>query len=251
MKNSTYEKNVKIKRIFAYFSLMVVILIIAFLTYFLGVRFMSITSSDVGFEEFIQSYGAYGIFVAIGLQIIQVFIALIPGEVVEIALGFAYGWFGGALVCLTGVAIGSALIFLLVKKFGIKIVQYFVSIDKINDLKIINSEKRLQRLTFLLYFIPGTPKDLLTYFFGLTRISLREFLTITIFARIPTVISSTVGGNLIGSGHYIKAIILFVITAVVSILGLKAYQIIMKKLKEKHEKGTRFFSSDSFKKRNN
>ncbi len=249
MKNSPCENNAKPKRVFAYFSLAAVIFIVAFLTYFLGIRFISITSNDVGFKDFIRNYGAYGIFVAIGLQIIQVFIALIPGEVIEVAIGFAYGWFGGAIVCLSGVAIGSALIFLLVKKFGTKIVQYFVSIDKINDLKIINSEKRLQRLTFLLYFIPGTPKDLLTYFFGLTRISLREFLSITIFARIPTVISSTVGGNLIGSGHYIKAVILFVITSLISLLGLKVYQIIIKKIKKKHESGTRFFSPDKFKRK--
>ncbi len=249
MKDFMHGKSEKHKRIFAYISLLLVFVIIAFLTYFLGIRFMAIASNNVDFRDYIQSYGAYGIFVAIGLQIVQVFIALIPGEVVEIGLGFAYGWLGGAIVCLTGVAIGSALIFLLVKKFGIKILEYFVSIDKINDLKIINSEKRLQRLTFILYFIPGTPKDLLTYFFGLTRMNLQEFLSITIFARIPTVISSTVGGNLIGSRHYIKAIILFIVTAIVSLLGLKAYQIIIKKLKKKHQSGIRFFSSDNFKKK--
>ena len=249
MENPIHEKSAKRKRIFACLSLLVVLIIIAFLTYFLGIRFMSIASDGVGFKDFIQSYGTYGIFVAVGIQIIQVFIALIPGEVVEVGIGFAYGWFWGSLVCLGGVTVGSALIFLLVKRFGIKILEYFMSTDKINDLRIINSEERLKRLTFLLYFIPGTPKDLLTYFFGLTRMTLKEFLTITIFARIPTVLSSTVGGNLIGSGHYFRAIALFVIIALLSFLGLKAYRTVIRKLKKKHESGTRFFSSEKLKRK--
>lgn len=247
MKNTSSQKLAKRKRVFAVLSLVAIVGIIAFLTYFLAVRFMDLASTDMGFNDFIQSYGAYGIFVAIGLQVLQVFIALIPGEVLEIGLGFAYGWFGGTLVCLLGVAIGSALIFLLVKKFGIRLVEIFVSIDKINELKFINSEHKLRRLTFILYFIPGTPKDLITYFIGLTRMTLSEFLTITIFARIPTVVSSTVGGNLIGGGHYVKAVVLFVITGIISLLGLKLYNIIMQKIKRKAENGIHILPK-SFKK---
>ncbi len=235
MKDNPSQKLVRRKRAFAILSVAVILALVAFLTYFLAVRFMKIASSDVEFRDFIQGYGAFGIFVAVGLQVIQVFIALIPGEVVEIGLGFAYGWFGGTLVCLLGVAIGSALIFLLVKKFGIRLVEIFVSLDRINELKFINNEQKLHRLTFILYFIPGTPKDLITYFIGLTRMNLSEFLTITIFARIPTVVSSTVGGNLIGSGQYIKAVILFVITAAVSLAGLQLYDVMMKKIKKKSE----------------
>jgi uncharacterized membrane protein YdjX (TVP38/TMEM64 family) len=124
-----------------------------------------------------------------------------------------------------------------------------MSSDKINDLKIINSEKRLHTLTFFLYFIPGTPKDLLTYFFGLTRMTLKEFLAITIFARIPTVVSSTFGGNLISSGHYIKAVVLFVVVAFLSLLGLNLYRGMMKKLKKKYEGTVHFFSHEKFKRK--
>jgi len=243
VKDNSSKKLVRRKRIFAASSIVAILALVAFLTYFLAVRFMKIASSNVEFRDFIQSYGAFGVFVAIGLQIVQVFIALIPGEVVEIGLGFAYGWFGGTLVCLIGVGIGSALIFLLVKKFGMRLVEIFVSLDKINELKLINNEKKLHRLTFILYLIPGTPKDLITYFIGLTRMNLSDFLTITIFARIPTVVSSTVGGNLIGSGQYYKAVILFVVSAALSLAGLQLYDGIMKKIKRKSDNKIRVFSS--------
>lgn len=228
------------KRIVALLSLGVIIILVTFLTYFLIIKFKDIGSSGAEFRRFIQGYGAAGIFVAVGIQVLQVVVALIPGEVVEIGIGFSYGWFWGTLVCLLGVSIGSAFTFLMVKKFGIKMVELFVSTDKINELKFINSERKLRRTTFILFFIPGTPKDLLTYFVGLTRMTLGEFLGITLFARIPSVVSSTVGGNFIGDGEYLGALIMFVATGIVSLVGIKIYDILIKRIRKKAESAKEF-----------
>ena len=138
-------------------------------------------------------------------------------------MGYAFGAIEGTLLCLAGVALVSVPIFLLVKSVGVKAVELFISRDKIDSLRFINSEKRLKRLVFLLYFIPGTPKDLFTYFVGLTRLRLHEFLVITLIARIPSVISSTVGGNLIQKENYIGAVLLFVVTGAVSLGGMVLY----------------------------
>ncbi len=230
------ERLLKRKRIFALISIAVVICLVSFLTYFLAVKFSKIAKSGEEFRDFIQSYGAYGTLVAVGIQIVQVFIALIPGEFVEIGMGYAYGWFEATLFSLLGVAVGSALIFSLVKRFGIRLVEIFVSTDKINRLRFISSEEKLNRLTFILFLIPGTPKDLLTYFIGLTRMNLKDFLGITLFARIPSVVSSTVGGNFIGEGKYGEAVILFVVTAFLSFAGIKIYNVILKKIEEKAKK---------------
>lgn len=237
------EMRLKKKRIFTLVSVLIVLCLVSFLTYFLAVRFSRIAKSGEEFRDFIQSYGGYGSFIAVGIQILQVFIALIPGEFVEIGMGYAYGWFEATLLSLLGVAIGSSMIFLLVKKFGIRIVEVFVSTDKINQLKFISSEEKLNRLTFILFFVPGTPKDLLTYFIGLTRMNLKDFLVITIFARIPSLVSSTVGGNLIGNREYLKAVILFAVTGAVSLIGLKLYNVVMKKLYEKAKKRGHLFKS--------
>ena len=107
------------------------------------------------------------------------------------------------------------------------------NLEKINKLKFIESEEKLNRLTFILFFIPGTPKDLLTYFVGLTRMTLKDFLAITLFARIPSVVSSTIGGNFIGDEKYMEAVILFVVTGIVSVLGIKIYNSIVKKVEVK------------------
>lgn len=237
------KKLLKRKRIVAVLSLIIVLCLVSFLTYFLAIRFSKIAKSGEEFRDFIRSYGAWGGVVAVGVQVLQVFIALIPGEFVEIGMGYAYGWFEATVLCLIGVAIGSSMIFMLVKKFGIRFVEIFVSTDKINTMRFISSEEKLHRFTFILFFIPGTPKDLITYFIGLTRMTLKDFLGITLFARIPSLVSSTVGGNFIGDGKYLHALILLAVTAVVSLIGLKLYNMLLKKIEQRvKRRGKKKFS---------
>ena len=229
-KEASSQRLLKRKKILAIVSVLVVLALASFLSYFLILRFSKIAKTGEEFRDYIRSFGAWGVFVAIGIQILQVFIALIPGEFVEIGMGYAYGWLYGTLLSLLGVAIGSAMIFILVKKYGVRLVEIFVSTDKINKHRFIESEEKLNRLTFILFFIPGTPKDLLTYFVGLTRMTLKDFLGITLFARIPSIISSTVGGNFIGDRKYIEAVVLFMVTGLVSLLGIKIYRTILAKV---------------------
>ena len=123
--------------------------------------------------------------------------------------------------------ISSALIFLLVKKVGVALVEMFVPREKIQQLRFINSEQKLKRLVFLLFFIPGTPKDILTYFVGLTDMKLSEFLLITLTARIPSLVSSTISGQMLGDKQFLTAGIVYAITCAVSILGYFCYKRIL------------------------
>jgi uncharacterized membrane protein YdjX (TVP38/TMEM64 family) len=126
-------------------------------------------------------------------------------------------------------AIGSTIVFLLTRRFGAKMAEIFISREKINDFRFINTEKKRDGLIFLLFFIPGTPKDLLTYFVGLTDIKLSSFLTISLVAHIPSVLSSTFGGHLLGEGNYWGAVILYAIIGGLSVLGLWLYRVILRR----------------------
>lgn len=214
--------KLRIKRILALTAFIVFISVLCFLTYFFAVRLGEL--KDVrDFKEYISSFGIYSVLAGFILQILQVFVALIPGEIIEVGLGFTYGAVFGTLLCYAGLFVATSIVFLAVKKLGIKFVELFISNDKINSLgfvkKNINNPSRLQKIAFILFFIPGTPKDLFTYFFGLTPMKYSEFMTVSLLARIPSVISSTVGGNLIASGNYFAAILLFAATGIVSICG--------------------------------
>ena len=102
-------------------------------------------------------------------------------------------------------------------------VEVFVDIEKINQLRFLNTDKKRDLLIFLAFFIPGTPKDLLTYFVGLTEIKLGTFLVLSMIARIPSIVSSTFGGHLLGEGEYLLAIAIYAVTAIISLLGILGY----------------------------
>lgn len=213
-----YERR---RKILAGISLAVVVLLVVFVTLFVSRWLSSFSRED--FRDYVRSFGALAPAVMLGLQILQVFIALIPGELVESAAGFILGPWLGTLVCYLGIALASALILTLTRRYGVKLVEVFISREKINELRFLSTEQKRNALIFLLFFIPGTPKDLLTYFVGLTDIKLGTFLLLSMVARIPSVLTSTFGGHLLGEERYIGAVILYGITGLLSLIGLLGY----------------------------
>ncbi len=223
------------RRVITTVSLVVIVLLVLALTWGLYRQLQRIGSTPADFKSFIESFGFAGVLVALGIQILQVIIALVPGELVEIGLGSAFGALQGTLLCMLGVALASTMVFLATKRWGIRLVELFFPTEKIDSLRFINSEKKLKRTVFLLFFIPGTPKDLLTYFVGLTRMKLSDFLVISLLARIPSVVTSTIGGNLISERDYVAAVIVFAVTGAVSLLGILLYDRIVKCKAQKRE----------------
>ena len=212
-------------------SVAVVVILAGLATWFIAGWLTSFSQDE--FRDYIRSFGVLGWLVLLGLQFLQVFIALIPGELLETAAGYAFGPIAGTLICYAGVAIASSLVFMLTRKFGVKLVEVFISREKINQLRFINTQRKRNNLVFWLFFIPGTPKDLLTYFVGLTDMKLHVFLAISLTARIPSVISSTFGGHLLGEGQYWGAALLYGITGVLSLIGLHIYNRILRRKQEK------------------
>ena len=153
----------------------------------------------------------------------QVLVAVIPGEPLEMAAGFAFGPVEGTLICLGGISLGSMIVFGLVRLFGIKLVEVFFSREKIDSLKIMQNPKRVFLVTAALMIMPGTPKDLLTYCAGLTGISWTTWLLLSTVGRIPSVITSTLGGHAVAEGRYLQAGIIFLITALLCGVGLYVF----------------------------
>lgn len=155
----------------------------------------------------------------------QVVVAIIPGEPLELAGGYMFGGLEGTILCMGGIAAGSALVFGAVKLFGRRLVEIFFSREKIESLRsrMVRNPKRLVLVTVMLMTLPGTPKDLLTYCAGLTPIPFGTWMLISTVCRIPSVVSSTVGGGAIGNGDYAAAAIIFTLTAVLCIGGLWVY----------------------------
>lgn len=193
--------------------------------------FMNIGTEEgrVLMQKQIYDLGAWGVFMFLGLQILQVVIALIPGEPVEIIGGVLYGGFWGMCLCLLGLLIGTVAVYYMVKKVGKPLVNAFVTDEQLQKFKFLQSESKLETIIFVLFLIPGTPKDTLTYFVPLTKIKPLKFFIIATFARIPSVISSTIAGEFMGHGKWVMMVVVFAAAALIGVAGI----MINKKLMEK------------------
>jgi uncharacterized membrane protein YdjX (TVP38/TMEM64 family) len=164
----------------------------------------------------------------------QVVVAIIPGEPFELAAGYAFGAIEGALICMAAIYAASILIFLIVKRFGRPVIELFFEPERIDEVKLFRKPGKLNALMFILMFIPGTPKDILTYLAGLTPMKLSIWL-IVVSARLPSVVTSTVSGGLVGSGDYLFALTVFGVTAVVALLGVLLYRWLNRRAERKED----------------
>ncbi|MBQ4354635.1 MAG: TVP38/TMEM64 family protein [Clostridia bacterium] len=224
--------SLKRRRILAAGAVVLYLLLCALLFTYIGKPFLSMLDEPGQFQAWVQTHGVLGPLVYFLMTVLQVFVAVIPGEPLEIAAGYTFGWLGGTLLCTAGIALGQTVVFLLIKKFGVKALELFISREKLMSVRFIRQAGNSFRLLFVLFFIPGTPKDILVYCAGLLPIDLKSFLLITITARLPSIVTSAIGGSALGDGNYLFAAAVFVVTSCVSIGGLILYSRI-KKILEK------------------
>lgn len=191
---------------------------------FVGRPLIQYISEPEQFREWVDQNGLMGRLAFVSMVALQIFVAVIPGEPMEIGAGYAFGTLEGTLLCMAGSLIGSTLVFLFVRKCGIRAVEVFFPNEKINSLQFLQNKKRLNLWTFIVFFIPGTPKDILSYCLGLTSMKMSTWLLISTFARIPSIITSTLGGDALGMGKRDVAILVFVITLFISAGGLLVYR---------------------------
>ena len=179
--------------------------------------------------NFIRMKEYTGIAIFIMIQIIQVIIFIIPGEFIEIVGGMIYGPVFGYLLCQIGMIIATILIYYLVKYLGYDFIQGIIGEKKLGEFTFLKNEKKLEIIIFILYFIPGTPKDALTFLVPFTNISLKKFILISTIARFPTVISSTLVGSQFQQGNYKQALYIFVFIGIISLVGIVFNKYYLKK----------------------
>ena len=206
------------------FAIVVALLFIAAVGYLVGKPMVEFVREPERFRAWVDSSGFMSRVIFVGMVVFQLVIALIPGEPLEMGAGYAFGAWEGTILCIIGCVIGSALVFLFVRRFGVKLVEVFFPREKIRSLRFLQDSRRLNLLTFIVFFIPGTPKDLLSYFIGLTDMKLGTWLLITAVARIPSIVTSTVTGDALGLKNYQFALIAFGVTLALSLLGILVYR---------------------------
>jgi uncharacterized membrane protein YdjX (TVP38/TMEM64 family) len=224
----------KQKRWIAGTGIFLFLLLSVLICIFAGKPLIQFVQEPERFRAWVDEQGILAPIAFLGMLVLQIVVAVIPGEPLEIAAGYAFGAVEGTLLCLSGAFLGRVAVFLLVRKLGARAVDVFFPLDKLNELKFLQNKRRLTLWVFFLFFLPGTPKDVLCYVVGLTDLPLRSWLIISAIAPLPSIVTSTIGGDALGMGDYDFALLVFVITVVISGLGLLAYHLICR-TKERSE----------------
>ena len=219
------------RNIYLIISIAVAVTLMAIGTLVFGERIVSAAKDPEKFRDFLGSNPIDSSLIFLGIQFVQVLFAFIPGEFVEVGAGYAFGWLWGTLLCLVGVAVATLLIFSLTRLLGRKFTNIMIDSKDLKRLNFLNDKKKLTFILFLLYFIPGTPKDLITYFAGITKVKFGTFMLISTVGRIPSVLTSTLVGAAIVEGNYLQSILIFGITGLVAVGGYFLYNYLSKNKK--------------------
>lgn len=203
-------------------TILAIAIIVGIIIYMFPVmRELSTKEGQLAFKEKVSSSGILGLLMLFALQVAQIFLIIIPGEPIEILAGMCYDPIWGTVFIMVSAGIISTIIFFLVRKYGKRFVYNFCDkekVAKIENSKLFKNPNKIEMIMFILFLLPGTPKDLLVYIAGLLPINPVKFVLISVFARFPSVISSTLAGANLAVGDWKKSIVMYLAIVLVAII---------------------------------
>ena len=153
-------------------------------------------------RAFVSDHAFVSRLAMLGINIVQVLLAFLPGEPVELASGYAFGFWEGTALCLVASGLATSAIYWATRRWGWKLVGLFFDRSLLDRFSWLKSAKRLELIMLIVFLIPGTPKDFLTYFAGLTNMRFLPVVLIATFGRIPSIVTSTITASAVGSGNW-------------------------------------------------
>lgn len=216
------------------FSLLVMVFLFVGYKYFHDYFYILKDPNEV--RRIINSYGQYSILAFIVLQMLQVIVFFIPGEIVQIAGGYIFGTLFGSVISLIGISLGSIIIFIICNIYGKPFVEKIISKRHLNFFKKVLKLGSVNYIVFLLYLIPGIPKDALAYICGISDISLKNFVIYSTLGRFPGIFMSAYFGAKIGTDNKHLLIGIAIVATVLFLVGVIKGEKIIKNIIKNGEK---------------
>ena len=164
--------------------------------------------------SYLQRYKWESVPIYIGLQIVQIVISVIPGQVFQFAAGYLYTFFPALFFSICGAFLGTALSFYLAKVLGHDFVHLFFGKEKTHDYVRKLNSKKAYMIVFILYLIPGLPKDVVSYAAGVSEMKFKPFILLSLIGRLPGMMGSIMIGSMWRNGEYVGMVLLGVFAVV-------------------------------------
>ena len=219
-KDAAKEKRKRILAVLKLAIFAVILIGIPLYIYFFQHDLIESFSDIKELENTLRSYRRESMIIYVAAQILQVVLSVIPGQALQFAGGYLFGFLLGLLLSVIGIAIGSALAYYIARILGRDAIHMFFGERKVTEmLDLMNSPKGLI-VTFIIFLIPGIPKDLCSYAAGLSNLKLRPYLIVSMIARIPGMLGCLIIGQQVGAGGYTSAAIIAAVALVLLVLGI-------------------------------
>jgi uncharacterized membrane protein YdjX (TVP38/TMEM64 family) len=214
--------------------LIVLILVCVFLFFHYNLYTFFISKRKI--IHFVNSFGPLSVVIFIALQIVQVIVAPIPGEVNGFIGGYLYGPVLGTVYSTIGLTIGSWMAFMLARWLGLPFVEKVLNPDVVRKYDHF-MEHRGTLIAFILFLIPGFPKDALSYIVGLSHMKVSTFLLVSTIGRLLGTIGLSVSGGYARNDQHAGMIAILGISALIVLLAYYYHDALLdlvKKRKKHH-----------------
>lgn len=220
-KNAKNSKKSKIVLAIVKFAILILILVgVPLYFYFFQKDLIDQMSSLESVQELFNANKNYTVFIIIAAQCLQIVLCFIPGQWIQIASGYFFSVPISLVLALVGAFIGSVITYYLAKLLGHDAMHLFFGEERIRDMIHKLNSKKAVIIIFLIFLIPGIPKDLCNYAAGLSEMKLKPFLIVSLIGRTPAMLGSIVIGRQLYLGGYGIAIAVAVFAVIACILGI-------------------------------
>lgn len=209
-------------------TILLIIIIIGIILFFI-LNYDLFLKSPEEVVAYVHNLGFWGPVILFLLIILEVIIAPIPGSVIAIATGYAYGFVGGTAICYLANVTGTLLAFYIARHFGRIVVEKFVNIEKLK----VYDEFMTQEGKFIMifaYVIPVIPPDIISFIAGLSKMRFKVFFMFVAIGYLPyMLLLNYFGETLYTSGWNSKTILMGAILFIITLTGLIIYFILKRK----------------------
>ena len=185
---------------------------------------------------FLRNYRSLSVPAYFAAEILQIVVSVLPGQLFQMAAGYLFGFVPGLIYTLIGAVLGTVITFVLARVLGSDAVHLMLGEERSKHYMALLNSRKAYVITFLIYLIPGIPKDTVCYVAGVSEMKMLPFVIISVAGRMPAMAASVIFGAMYMKHDYTGMIIVAVIVAVVVLICIVKRKEIMERVDKLYEK---------------
>ena len=235
MDNSREKKN-KITAALKFAVLIVIMVGVPLYIYLFHRDFITQFSTFEQAADFLRQYEQYSVPIYLALEILQIIVVFLPGQIFQFAAGYLFGFIPGLIYTFIGAVLGTAITFYIARVLGSDAVHMLLGDQRSEHYHELLSSRKAYLITFLLYLIPGLPKDAVCYAAGVSGIRFIPFLIISVAGRMPAMAGSIIFGAMYMKKDYTGMAIVAVIVGIICLILFVKRKVIISGIDNLYEK---------------